>query len=206
MKKEAGPEYSRTVIEFVAAANEFTKYAEQATGIPGSDLIRILQRILPLMYIKASLLPVLTPVFEEGNEKFVTEEDYNRIREGLLSQLGSTDIYFDLSDYSANDPDIVIRGSLSEDISDIYQDIKNFLLLYQTGTTEVMNDAVWECKTNFESYWGQKLLNSLRAMHKLIYSGDPVGEVLNPEQEEGIKDTSEWFISRRQKEYKKNGR
>lgn len=205
MEKEAVPEYSRTVIEFVATANEFTKYAEQAPGIPGSDLIRILQRIMPLMYIKASLLPVLTPVFEEGNEKFVTEEDYNRIREGLLSQLGSADIYFDLSDYSANEPEIMIRGSLSEDISDIYQDIKNFLLLYQTGTSEVMNDAVWECRTNFETYWGQKLVNCLRALHKLIYSGEPVGETPVQEQRDNVKDTSDWFISRRQQDYRKNG-
>ena len=39
-------------------------------------------------------------------------------------------------------------------MADIYQDIKDFLLLYQTGTEEVMNDAVWECRLNFENFLG----------------------------------------------------
>src|SRR5665811_1865626 len=32
----------------------------------------------------------------------------------------------------------------------IYQDLKDFVLLYKAGTDEVMNDAVWECRMNFE--------------------------------------------------------
>ncbi len=74
MDSKSGPVYSRNVVEFVAVANEFCKYAERASELKGDDLLRILQRLLPLMYIKASLLPQLEPFFEEGNEKFVTEE------------------------------------------------------------------------------------------------------------------------------------
>mgnify|MGYP006954444842 CR=1 FL=1 len=44
-----GPVYSRNVVEFVAVANEFVRYAERAGEVKGEDLLKILQRILPLM-------------------------------------------------------------------------------------------------------------------------------------------------------------
>ena len=36
---------------------------------------------------------------------------------------------------------------------------------------EMMNDAVWECARNFREYWGQRLVNIVRVLHHLIYSG-----------------------------------
>jgi len=61
MENSSGTVYSRNVVEFVAVANEFCKYAEHTGEIKGVDLLKILQRILPLMYLKASLLPELEP-------------------------------------------------------------------------------------------------------------------------------------------------
>lgn len=91
-------------------------------------------------------------------------------------------------------------------MADIYQDLKNFLLLYQTGTQEVMNDAVWECKLNFEDYWGQKLVNSLKAIHKFIYSGEEIGKAEPRDTDDAERKTSDWFITRRQKDLRGDGK
>ena len=87
MDTNSDPVYSRNVVEFVAVANEFCKYAEHASELKGDELLKILQRILPLMYLKASLLPQLDPFFEDGNEKFVTEADWNIINETLQRKI-----------------------------------------------------------------------------------------------------------------------
>jgi len=170
MEENADPVYSRNVIEFVAVANEYCKYAERAHQLKGDELLRILQRILPLMYIKASLLPQLNPYFEDGNEKFVTESDWIQIHETLKKKFGTADDYLEVFDEKSGDAEGPVISSISENMADIYQDIKDFLLLYQTGTAEVMNDALWECRMNFENFWGQKLVNCLRAVHNLIYA------------------------------------
>ena len=39
-----------------------------------------------------------------------------------------------------------------------------------------MNDALWECRTNFEQYWGQRLVNGLRAIHNLVYGTSDLDE------------------------------
>jgi hypothetical protein len=206
MNSNKDPLYSRNVIEFVAVANEFTKYAEHASELKGDELLKILQRILPLMYLKASLLPQLEPYFEDGNEKFVSESDWNKIHEILRVKFGSADDYLEIFDEKFNDAEGPVLSAISENMADIYQDIKDFLLLYQTGTAEVMNDAVWECRMNFENFWGQKLVNSMRAIHKFIYSGEEIGKVENDNAgNEERRNTSDWFISRRQKDFRGDG-
>jgi len=205
METNSEPVYSRNVIEFVAVANEFCKYAEHASELKGDELLKILQRILPFMYLKASLLPDLNPFFEDGNEKFVTESDWTRMQETLREKFGTADDYPEVFDEKISESENHVVSSLSENMADIYQDIKDFLLLYQTGTPEVMNDAVWECRLNFESFWGQKLVNSMRAIHKFIYSGEEIEKVENDDDGDNERrNTSDWFIARRQKEFRGN--
>ena len=203
MDNNSDPVYSRNVVEFVAVANEFCKYAVHASELNGDEMLKIMQRILPLMYLKASLLPQLDPFFEDGNEKFVTEADWTVINETLKKKFGTANDYLEVFDEKINDSEGPVVASISEDMADIYQDIKDFLLLYQTGTGEVMNDAVWECRMNFENFWGQKLVNSMRAIHMFIYSGEEIGKVeKKSEQNDENRNTADWFITRRQKDLK----
>jgi hypothetical protein len=201
MDNNSDPVYSRNVVEFVAVANEFCKYAEHASELKGDEILKIMQRILPFLYLKASLLPQLEPVFEDGNEKFVTESDWNIINNAFKSKLASANDYLEVFDDKIKDSEGPLTSSISEDLADIYQDMKDFLLLYQTGTNEIMNDAVWECRLNFENFWGQKLVNTLRAVHKFLYSGEEITEIEEDEEKKDEnRNTGDWFITRRQKD------
>jgi hypothetical protein len=202
MKNNTDPVYSGHVVEFVAVANEFCKYAEHAGEMKGTEILNIMQRLLPLLYLKASFLPSLEPIFEDGNEKFVNEADWFRVHDAFKSKLGSANDYLSLPEGNATMDEGVVPSTISENLGDIYQDMKNFILLYQTGTTEVMNDAVWECRMNFENYWGLRLLNSLRAIHHFISSGQQIEEVRENNREEKNDEHSDWFISKRQREFR----
>jgi hypothetical protein len=202
MDNNSDPVYSHNVIEFVAVANEYCKYAEHAPEIKGDEMLRIMQRILPLMYLKASLLPLIEPVFEDGNEKFVTENEWQKIHDTLVLKLGAANDFRAEMGEVLDDSGIPVPVTIAENMADMYQDLKDFILLYQTGTKEVMNDAVWQCRINFETFWGPKLINTLRAVHNFIYSGKEIGDDANlPGKEEG-RETDEWFISKRQKDFR----
>ena len=206
MDNNSDPVYSRHIVEFVTVANEFCKYAEHASEIKGEELLKILQRLLPLLYLKVSFLPEFTPYFEDANEKFVTETAWTVIHDTFKKKFGSADEYLEVFEERMNESDVPVVASLAENMADIYQDLKDFLLLYQTGTVEVMNDAVWECRMNFESFWGQKLVNAMRAIHKFIYSGEVIGKVEEDlAGEDENRNTSDWFITRRQNELRGNG-
>jgi len=59
--------------------------------------------------------------------------------------------------------------AVSECITDIYQDLSDFLQNFQIGNTDLMNDALWECTENFKYYWGQRLISVVTIFHNFIY-------------------------------------
>ena len=69
MNSEEKVIYSRQVVEFAASANEYCKYLEGSKDINGIEILKVMQRILSFIYLRASLLPLLEPVMEEANEK-----------------------------------------------------------------------------------------------------------------------------------------
>ena len=69
--------YSKEVIEFVAVAKEFCDFVETIPAMGRKDVIQRLQKFIPLIYLKGSLLPV-SDCNETGlAEDCVTEEQYN---------------------------------------------------------------------------------------------------------------------------------
>jgi len=169
MEKEEKIIYSRQVVEFAASANEFCKYLEGTKDINGIEILKVMQRLLPFIYLRASLLPMLEPLLEEGSEKTVTEFDWTRMHDNLLSKMGNNDPFPVI--LAAGDPsDGLYTGSIAESMTDIYQNLKDFISGYKSGNEEVMNDVVWEVLMNFEEFWGKKLINLLSAIHTVLYS------------------------------------
>jgi hypothetical protein len=162
--------YSRNVIEFATVANEFCVFVETVSEFARKDFLGKLQKLFPLLYLKASLLPQIEDQDEEETpEKFVTESDYLFILRKLSSRLGEFDSYTEIPEPGTQIGEITVEANISENVADIYQDLKDFILAYRIGTVDVMRAALWECRNNFEQYWGQKLVNGLRAVHLLVY-------------------------------------
>jgi Domain of unknown function (DUF5063) len=179
MNKEPFSElvYSRNVIEFATVANEFCSFIEAVEQFQRKDFVTRLQKLFPLLYLKAALLPVPDlDMSEEAPEKFVSEDDYNYILHKLEVKLGQFDAYYDVFDPSIHLTEAAVEANISENVADIYQDLKDFILAYRIGTLEVMNDALWECRNNFEQFWGQRLVNGLRAIHNLVYGEADIDE------------------------------
>ena len=63
-----------------------------------------------------------------------------------------------------------ITKYISEELADIYQDLRDFIFIFQLGLNETMNDSLAICQENFRLYWGQKLVNTLRALHDVKYN------------------------------------
>lgn len=164
--------YSRDSIEFVTVAVQYCAYLENFEEITESDLTDKLTKILPLLYLKASLVPDTEIVSDEGIEISVTESDYNYIASKLYNVFLGNDIYLEVFLQDMKYSETPIAANISENIADIYQDLKNFVTIFERGITENMNDALYVCTENFKTYWGQKLVNVLRALHSLKYSAE----------------------------------
>lgn len=162
--------YSQPVVEFVAVANEFCQLIETAQDHATPKLIDVGRKLLSLLYFKASLLPELETVLDDSLEKYVSELDYNLLQQKWLNKLGEHDLYHEIFDPEIQFGTESVTASISENLLDIYQDIKDFIMAYNFGNEEVMNDALAECSLQFRTVWGQRLVNVLRALHQLSFS------------------------------------
>ncbi|SMO54017.1 protein of unknown function [Saccharicrinis carchari] len=187
--------YSKNVLEFVTVANEFCNQLESVEKLSTRDFFSVATRILPLLYIKASVLPKTEPVLDESIEKTVYEEDYLRIQHALMIKIGRYDDFLEVFVPNNDLDQKEVASSISENLTDIYQDVKDFLFAYRIGINEIMNDALFELVDAFELYWGQKLVNVLRACHNVLYGDNNLDEDVDfegHENEVGEKNNS-WF-------------
>ena len=183
MKKESQTIFDKNVIEFVTVAAEFCAFLERAEGIKRKAFVDTTLKILPLLYLQATMLPKCETIGDEAPETYVTEEMYEVLRINLSDILAEKDDYLEVFLPEMAYSDQPIKKNISEDLADIYQDIRDFIFVFQLGLNETMNDSLAICQENFGMLWGQKLVNTLRALHDVKYNQEP-DEEEEPEEED----------------------
>ncbi len=193
--------YSRNVIEFVTVGREFCNWLENVPEQDRKTFIGTALKILPLLYLKASVLPKGENMLDDFLESFVTEEDYEFVRYQVMRKMGRFDDYLEVFTPDMQRSETPLTSTVSENLADIYQDVKNFLLNYRTAATEIMNDALVELIRQFELYWGQRLVNVLRALHQVYYSGEDLDETEDNQTDEVDDSFSDDDIKERNKDW-----
>lgn len=164
--------YQQPAIEFVTVAVQLCLYLEQVEGLDKSEFVEKMLCLLPLLYLKARLLPKATEELDGFPERFVSEQEYEDIRQKVAQCMGEHDTYLEVFMEDMRYSDEPITAFVSENIADIYQEVKDLACNYQTRDEAVMNDALVNCIEAFEQHWGQKLLNVLRPLHAVACEGE----------------------------------
>jgi hypothetical protein len=172
--------YAPEVLEFVRSANEYCNWLEDSDQTSAVVFIRTSLQIISKVYHSAVCIEETEPVMESSNEKFVTEQDWSSVYQKVMNLLGKHNEYLRIADDDEFDRSDLVTHKISEDLADIYQDLKDFTMQYRQGIEEIMNDAVWEVMDNFDNFWGIKLLNALNALNKLYVSK------IDPEADGGL--------------------
>ncbi len=160
--------YSKNVLEMITVANEYCMFIEEIEKYKKEFILNYFQKICPLLYLKGSLLPVVEVHDEDANERYVTEEQWEFIFNSVKNLLKQDDEYWYTSTGHKNDLEPQ-KGSIAENLSDIYQDMKDFVLLYQKNSRAAKENAVYECKKLFEIHWGSIIIQVQKTLHQLLY-------------------------------------
>lgn len=165
---ETNAVFDRNTVEFVTVAAEYCAFLEQSEQHEAMHVIDVMSKLLPLLYLKASMLPEVTSC-DLYLEEAVSEPDYDAMRLSLQEKFGEYDDYLEVFVEDMKYSDTPVRKCISEDLSDLWQALKNFIHSYRSGLDSVMEEAVAVCSEGFRSYWGQTLTNTLRAIHSVRY-------------------------------------
>lgn len=153
---------SRAVLEMLMVANEYCLFVEKAESRSQEQIIPFFLRIAPLLYLRGNLLPEIVSDEDFIADRYVTEEQWEAVFKGLRGVFGSFDLY-----YTLNDTNDTVQASLADNLADIYQDLKDFVMVYQKNTHTARVNAITQLRILFTERWGTLLLQALLACHKL---------------------------------------
>jgi len=170
------PVTSANVIDMFTVANEFCIFTEKAEKYNPEEVIQYYAKICPLLYLKGAILPVVEADEDYFGERFVNEDQWENIYNSLLSVFPGKDEFFTLSYENADT--IPLKASISEHLADVYQDLKDFVLLYQKNHNYAKQNAVYECRTLFISHWGARIASLLPALHAIAFHAEQEDELL----------------------------
>ena len=161
--------YAPKTLEFITVASEYCKALEHCREFEQHDFIDVMRNLLPMLYLKVSLIGEIEEA-DGYNEPKVTEDDYNYVRSGVAAILAEKDDYLDVfvEDFKYSEQPILC--TISENLADIYQALRNLLEVFRSNYEDAMQVALFDTVEDFKLYWGQTLLNALKALHDVRFS------------------------------------
>ena len=171
------PIYSKHVGEMLTVANEYCMFIEKAEEYRKQDIIEYMYKILPMLYLKGILVPGTTVGDPSANEKYVNEMQWERVFYAVKGKLEEDDKYWIVRNTGLNEYEPQ-EASLSDNLADIYQDMKDFLMLYQRNSDAAKENAVADFKNLFQNHWGIRAVRALNRFHELMFdpSKDPFAD------------------------------
>ncbi len=162
---------SKPVIEMITVANEYCLFFEKAAQYKRQDILVYFQKVAPLVYLKGAMLPPVEVNDSGAAERFVTEEQWESIFKALREQFQEMDVYH-IHDHNQDSAE----ASLADNMADIYQDMKDFVMLYQKNTTPARQSAVAQLRDLFGWHWGPVTISALGAVHQILFR-----DTINPD-------------------------
>jgi hypothetical protein len=153
---------SRPVIELLTVANEYCLFFEKADQYSREDILDYFRKIAPLLYLKGSMIPEVVPSDESLSERFVNEEQWEAVFKTLRGKFGEVDVFYHLDPNGDS-----VEASLADQMADVYQDLKDFVMLYQKAPAR--ENALAEVRALFAHRWGIRLLHAGTACHRLVF-------------------------------------
>ena len=162
---------SKKVLEMITVANEYCLFVEKLTSYQKDDTLLYFSRIAPLLYLKGSLLPDIEVNDTDANERFVTEEQWLGLYKDAKAFFGVNNEFFDNDNIKLLGNEVT-QQELSEIIADIYQDLKDFILLYQKEGLAAKENAVFSCRHLFKNHWGKKVISLMKVMNYYLFENE----------------------------------
>ncbi len=124
--------------DFLLKVRGYVALIEGAADLRAYDILVQAAILLPGIYALGMTIPNVNPKTEEP-----VAYDGPSVMGILLDKFGKYDAYFEIFD-PTEDKDRVV-GSLSDDLADIYSNLKGPLDAYARGQR---SDALWQCRFN----------------------------------------------------------
>jgi hypothetical protein len=146
-----------SIDRFIERATSFVRFMEEAGSLPLPDRLRRAQEEFLALYREALDLP-------EVKADDVAEPDAVPLAD--WPGMGEVDGYWEVFDpYVHDEP---VRASLSDDLRDVYRDVRAGLDMLRLHGDGALSAAIRHWRFNFDVHWGDHAIDALRALHRAV--------------------------------------
>lgn len=163
------PSEKQLIDEFVETAGQYCSLIEGHPQYPVREFLKRVRELLPVLYARALRLPDFAST-HKSSYRDITHEQWREMFDRLREFLGPHDQYCEIYDPIKKDVEAAVVSSLSDDLADIWRDLKNGLMHWDSvsGST----DIVWEWHFSFHGHWSDHAVDALRAINWLVEDYD----------------------------------
>lgn len=160
-------------LAFVALANEYCAAIENVSEARSAlGFVSQMTRLLPRLYIVASDLRPDASLEEDDAylDNYLSEDYYEEARGKIAMLLGEDDVYLEVFEEDMKYSDTPLSASVAESLCDIFQVMYNFIQTVKDAPDYQVNEALRAVKTDFASFWSQRIVNVMRPLNQIRFS------------------------------------
>jgi len=154
---------AKCIERFVALSRNYCELIENLDS--NETFLRCIHELLPKLYSAALDLPSVDTGSSKPLRSAVSMPKWQKVFHALQQKIGDCDRYHEV--FSAYESTDSVTGMLSDDLADMYGDLKSGLAAYDQDSACSIAEAVWHWRFNFRAHWGEHLTGALRALYWL---------------------------------------
>jgi hypothetical protein len=168
--------YSDAVGRFGLVSRRYCSLVDSRATLDKAEFLHQIYGILTELIVEAIRLPQVHFTDDENERQAakireacaksrMKHEGWSTLYNSLQEKLGDWDLYWQVFDPTKDNE--AIRGSLADDIADIYRDVKDGIRLTETNQAP-FDVIIFDWRFGFSSHWGNHAMNALRTIHFLL--------------------------------------
>ena len=157
-------EFSR----FLDAARGFCNFVETETSLTKTDFLLVIQNHLATLYSTARQIPLIKIKYDKDVDSEISKEAVNSIIEAIGDRVPFCYYRIVLNPFNMSNSVETGTGDLTDDLSNIYKDLKESLLIFDTDDIAAKEHAVWKFRFEFDSHWSKHCIDGLSAIHHYL--------------------------------------
>ena len=162
-----GSELETLTARFLTSAMDFCTAVDSYASLSPEAFLSKIGNVLVELYGHALALPNVEPNSYDADKIPFHKEAVGNVWIFLRDKLGPLDMYWTV--FNSTQQGEPIQAGLSQDISEIYSDMKDNLEI--AGRCAINADVVWTLRDDFRHHWGKHAVDALKAIHDLRASG-----------------------------------
>ena len=155
---------SQPIDSFAELAASYCTLIERHGDYTAQEFIARVREVLPQLYYYALRLPDMETTDQELDHN-INHDEWSATCCSLRRKFGINDHYWEIYEPLKLEHDDPVAGSLSDDLADIWRDLRPGVTRWSDSSDTMQKQIIWEWRFSFHQHWSNHAVDALRVIN-----------------------------------------